>query len=272
MIVTFLKKSWAFILKDLRNESSYKFAFVAQFAGILFTTLSFFFLSKLVSGTHSAHLAPYGGDYFSFVLIGIAFGSYLQVSLRSFSSCIRNAQVFGTLESLLVTQTNAPTIIIASTFYSFLLASYRIFIYLALGLLFLGFKLDGPNILGAFLFLCLTILCFSSFGIVAAGFIMVLKKGDPLSWAFTSLSWLLGGVYFPTTILPDWLRSVSYLLPITHSLEGMRLSLLQGIGMKGLLPNLIPLFVFVIVLMPMSLVIFKYALKKAKINGSLIQY
>jgi hypothetical protein len=35
---------------------------------------------------------------------------------------------------------------------------------------------------------------------------------------------------------------------------------------------LIPLFVFVIVLMPMSLVIFKYALKKAKINGSLIQY
>ena len=34
---------------------------------------------------------------------------------------------------------------------------------------------------------------------------MILKKGDPVGWLFTSLSALLGGLYFPISVLPEWL-------------------------------------------------------------------
>ncbi len=267
-----LRKPWAFLLKDFINETSYKFSFIIQFLGIFFTVLVFFFLSKLFGNAVSPLLKPYGGDYFSFVLIGIAFANYLQVSLRSFSSCIRDAQILGTLEALLVTQTSIPTIIFSSSLYSFVLASLRVIVFLLIGVLALGLNIGDANFMGAILILLLTIFSFSSLGIISASFIMVLKRGDPLSWIFTSMSWLLGGVYYPITVLPDWVQKFSYLLPITYSLEGMRMALLKGYTLRALLPSIIPLLIFTIIMLPISIWVFKYAVKRAKIDGSLIKY
>ena len=101
---------------------------------------------------------------------------------------------------------------------------------------------------------------------------MVLKKGDPFSWIFANLSWLLSGVYYPVSILPDWLQKVSYLIPVTHSLEGMRLALLKGYPLRDLLPSILPLLVFTVIMLPFSIWVFKYAVRIAKINGSLTQY
>jgi ABC-2 type transport system permease protein len=101
---------------------------------------------------------------------------------------------------------------------------------------------------------------------------MVIKKGDPVTWIFTSLSWLLGGVIYPITILPDWLQKFSYLLPITHSLEGMRLALLKGLSTNDLLPHILALTLFSVVLLPISVGLFGYGVKRAKIEGSLTHY
>lgn len=270
--ILFLNKPLAFVYKDFINETSYKFAFIIQILGIFFSALVFFFLSKLLGDSVSPYLKPYGGDYFSFVLIGIAFANYLQVSLSSFSSCIRNAQMLGTLEALLVTQTEIPTIILSSSIYSFVLTSFRVIIFLLFGILVLGLDIGEANFFGGILVLLLTILSFSSIGIISASFIMVLKKGDPINWIFTNLSWLLGGVYYPISVLPDWVQKFSYLLPITYSLEGMRMALLKGYTIRALLPNIIPLLIFTAVMLPVSMWVFKYAVKKAKIDGSLIKY
>ena len=101
---------------------------------------------------------------------------------------------------------------------------------------------------------------------------MVIKKGNPLNWIFVNLSLLIGGVYYPVAVLPDWLEKISYLLPITYSLEGMRMALLQGSTLISLLPTIIPLVIFSTLMLPLSLGLFKYAVNRAKIEGSLIQY
>jgi len=271
-MLTFAKKALAFISKDFVHATTYKFAFITQWLGIFFSALVFFFLSKLFGSAVLPYLKPYGGDYFSFVLIGIAFGSYLQVSLNSFSACIREAQVLGTLEALLVTQTGIPTIVISSSLYSFVVTSLRVLVYLLLGAIFFGLKIGNANYLGGLLVLLLTIVSFSSMGIISASFIMVLKRGDPLSWIFSSLSWLLGGVFYPVAVLPDWLQKISFLLPITYSLEGMRLALLKGYSVTQLMDCIIPLVIFLIIVLPASLWLFNYAVRRAKIDGSLIQY
>lgn len=271
-MISALRKPFAFIYKDFINAANYKFAFIAQWFGIFFASLSFFFLSKLFGSAVLPYLKPYGGDYFSFVLIGIAFASYLQVSLQSFSRCIREAQVLGTLEALLVTQTEITTIIFSSSLYSFLITSVRVFVYLLSGALFFGLKIGDANFIGALVVLILTIVSFSSLGIISASFIMVLKKGEPVTWLFSNLSWLLGGVFYPIAVLPDWLQKVSYLLPITYSLEGMRLALLKGYTLTELIPSIMPLLIFAIIMLPISLWMFKLAVKRAKMDGSLVQY
>ncbi len=267
-----MRKPFVFVKKDFIAASSYKLAFIMQFLNIVLSVAVFFFMSKLFGTSMIPHLKPYGGDYFSFVLIGVAFSDYLGIALGSMSGTIRNGQVMGTLEALLVTQTEIPTIVISSSLYSFIWTSIRVIVYLLVGVLAFNMKIHLANLGSALLILLLTIVAFSSMGIISASFIMVLKRGDPITWVFTNLSWLLGGLYYPVSVLPDWLQKLSYLLPLTYALEGMRLALLKGAPISELLPHISALVVFAAIMLPISVLCFKYAVKKAKRDGSLTQY
>ena len=267
-----VKKPLAFFLRDIINESSYKFAFITHFTGIVFSVFSLYFLSRLIGDAAIPYLKKYGGDYFSFLLIGVALAGYMQAALSSFSGSIRDAQTMGTLEAMLITQTAIPTIILSSSLYNFFITSIRILIYLVFGALAFGLDMGDANLPGALLILGLTVICFSSIGILSASFIMVLKKGDPFNWIFTSASWLLGGIYYPIAVLPEWVQNLSYLLPITHSLEGMRMALLQGYSTSNLFSSIFPLMIFTIIMLPLSIWVFKYSVRIAKLNGSLTQY
>ena len=271
-VVSFIEKSLAFLWRDFINETSYKFAFFLQLVGILVSMITYFFLSKLLGDIGVSYLKPYGGNYFSFILIGVAFFSYLRISIDGISKSIREGQMLGTLEALLVTQTGIPTIIISSSLYSFIFASFKVAVYLLLGVFVFGVNMGNANFAGALLILFLTIISFSSFGILSASFVMVLKRGDPISSLFTSVSGILGGLYYPVSVLPGWLQKLSYLLPVTYSLEGMRLALLQGYSLRELMPNIVALLLFSIIMLPLSIFIFGYAVKRAKIDGTLTQY
>lgn len=271
-MLIFIRKLLAFIKRDFLIEISYKFSFFLQFGGILLALISFYFLSMLIGGENIKHLQPYGGNYFSFVIIGIAFSNYLSGALLKLSRHMRNEQVTGTLEALLSTQTGIHTIIFSASFYNFLFTSIRVFLYLFLGILLFSVNIGDANYFGGLLILILTILAFSGLGIISTSFIIVFKRGDPISWIFTTVSWLFGGVYYPISILPVWLQKLSYLLPITYSLEGMRMALLRGYSLRELSPQIFALLIFSLIIIPLSLSIFKYSIKKAKIMGTLSQY
>jgi ABC-2 type transport system permease protein len=234
--------------------------------------LTFYFLDKLFGSAVIPYLEPYGGDYFSFVLIGIAFSSYLGVGLGTFSGSIRSEQMMGTLEAMLTTPTKISTILIASSLWNYISASINVVIYLLIGAILFGVNMSNANIFAALIILILTIISFSSIGIISACFIMIFKRGDPISGVFGSVSGLLGGVIYPITVLPGWLQNFSYLLPITYSLRSMRHALLQGYATEALAPDIIALVVFSVVMLPISILIFTYAVKKAKMDGSLTQY
>ena len=135
-----------------------------------------------------------------------------------------------------------------------------------------GVNMGNANLFAAMIILILTVICFSSLGIISASFIMIFKRGDPVNWVFGSVSALLGGVLYPITVLPGWLQIFSYLLPITYSLRGMRLALLQGYSLAALGLDILALLVFSVVLLPLGILCFRYAVKKAKMEGSLTQY
>lgn len=240
--------------------------------GMFFSVVTFYFLSKLFEGNISPYLAPYGGSYFAFVIIGIAFSSYLQVSLQSMSNKIRESQMTGTLEALLLTNTSIPMIIFSSSIYSFLWTSLRVLILLLFGILIFGMNIEHANYPLAALILFLTITSTLGLGIISAGFIMVFKKGNPLNLIFGSLSVLLGGVFYPITVLPEWMQKCAYIIPITHSLEGMRQTLLNGAGFRVVTPNLLALTAFSVAILPISFWCFNLAVKKAETDGTLTHY
>ena len=236
--IPFLRTARAFLVRDWRSEASYRLAFLFQWLGILFTVGVFYFVAQLLGEAAAPYLEPYGGNYFAFVLIGIAFQRYFGVGLNGFARSLRRAQTTGTLEAMLTTPTRLSTIIISSSLWSYGVTTVEVLAFLLAGTGFVGAGLGAANLLAAVLILILTILSFSSLGILAASFIMVLKRGDPITWVIGSLSALLGGVYYPITVLPDWLQWISNLLPITYALRAIRLALLSGASMSELLPDI----------------------------------
>ena len=267
--MTVAKKAWAFIARDLRIEASYRMNFLMQGLGILFTVVTFHFLARLVDTGNVAALGRFGGGYFSFVLIGIALSNYLSVATRAYADRLREAQVTGTLEAMLMTPTPVGQIIAFSAIYDFLFASIRVVLYLLVGAALFGLDTSRANWGAAAVFLALAVVTFSSLGILSASFILVFKRGDPLTMIYGVLSFLFGGVYYPVDLLPEWLRSLSMLLPLTWALDGMRMSLMRGATLHETADRVWVLLLFSVVLWPVSLWVFTRAVKKAKRDGSL---
>jgi ABC-2 type transport system permease protein len=265
-------KLYAFLKRDFLDAISYKFYFISSVLEIFFSSATFFFISKLISGSEPASLSPYGGDYFSFVIIGVAFSGILGVFQRGLQEIIRKAQLTGTLEALLVTRTNISTILVGSSLFSFIFALFKTLFQLGLAISIFDMHLGDVNWLGTSIIFILTSVCFVSIGVLSASFILVYKLGNPFGWVFGNITNVLGGVFFPIAVLPSWIKWISYLLPITYSLEGFRQSLLSSASLSQILPNIIALLVFSVTLLPLSFYIFRAALLKAKRDGSLTHY
>jgi ABC-2 type transport system permease protein len=267
-----LTKVWAFVTRDFKLQVSYRLAFLLQSFGILFTVASFYFVALLFGEAAAPHLQEYGGDYFAFVLVGIAFVRYQGVAMSTFAATIRRGQMMGTLEAMLVTPTRLSTVLVSSSLWNFTFTSLQVLVYLLLGAFLFGADLGQTNLVAAMVIQVLTILAFSGIGILSASFTMVFKRGDPINFLFGSFSTLLGGVLYPVTVLPGWLQPVSYLIPLTYSLRAMRRAILTGDSLSALSPDVLALCLFAAVLLPMSFLAFRYAVKRAKIEGSLTQY
>ena len=98
-----------------------------------------------------------------------------------------------------------------------------------LAIVFFGFNIGqlGLAIIAFFFNLILTSW---SIGLISSG--MVLKKGlgaEALAWSLTFVLLPLCCVYYPVSILPDWLQPIALALPPTHVFEGLRSLVLDGV-------------------------------------------
>lgn len=267
-----LPKLSAFLWRDFLEEISYPLAFLWRLGTILFRLVTFFFLARLVEGAALPQLAPYGGHYFPFVMLGLALAGFQAVALTAISNNVIFGMYTGTLEAMLVTPTSMSTIVFSSMVYQFCSALVEILVYLACGFWLFGVALGQADLPATMLLLALTLLAHLPIGILAAAFILIFKRGEPITTILGSVSSLLGGVYFPLAILPDWVQTISRFLPFTYALEGLRQAVLKGQGISQLGHQILILAAFVVVLLPLSLAAFAWAVRQAKRLGTLSQF
>jgi len=99
-----------------------------------------------------------------------------------------------------------------------------------------------------------------------------MKRGDVIGWALRVSSLVLSGVYYPTGVLPEWLRLVGQALPLTHALEVLRRSLLLGEGLAQLWGELLILVIVTLVILPLGTLACNVAIRMARTDGSLSHY
>jgi ABC-2 type transport system permease protein len=267
-----LRKVLACFERDLTIARSYRGAFIYELAETLFGVATYYYLSRFVQSAELSRALPTGGDYFAFALVGVAFYDYMTVSFDLFEDSLQQARQNGTLEALLVTETSLATQLAGSCIYPFALLAMRTLVYILWGVLLFDFPIAEANWGGALLVLAVSIASFAALGVLSAAHLLLFKKGTPVRWAFLGVSGLVSGMIYPVSVLPDWLQTVARFIPVTWSLEAMRGALLEGAPLAALWPALQILLLFAVILLPLALGAFSWALRRTRITGTLTHF
>jgi ABC-2 type transport system permease protein len=105
------------------------------------------------------------------------------------------------------------------------------------------------TILGGTIFLCI--------GLLIANYASSYETATPLTTAVGMPMMFLGNIFFPTETLPNFLRQIGQVLPITFLADGMRQSYLYAFDFSKISSDLLWLFVWLVIMLTLTIKIFK---------------
>jgi ABC-2 type transport system permease protein len=100
---------------------------------------------------------------------------------------------------------------------------------------------------------------------------VLLRNGmgaESLAWTLMFVLMPLTCIYYPVSVLPDWLQAVAWALPPTYVFEGMRALIMDHVFRADLM---IEAFALNVVYFAAAVVAFLALLKSSRRVGSLLQ-
>ena len=263
---------WAFLRRNALIDTSYRVQLLLTVCSIVASVATFYFVAHLVDRSALPAGDAYGRDYFAFVLVGLACAQYSSVAVYGLAGALRQEQVQGTLEAMLAQPVRPIHLALGLPAWELCWALGQVGLYLGVGALLFHCDLSRANWAGALGIFCASAVVFCALGMLSAACVLLFKRGNPIQWALNTAFVLLGGVYFPVTLLPEPLRLAARALPITHILHGLRRALLEGASLDALWPSLGVILLFGVCLLPLGLWAMAQALRQARRQGSLVAY
>jgi ABC-2 type transport system permease protein len=260
---------FGFFLKDWRIHKSYRMSFLIRISHIFFTLASFFFIGELMHPHRPLALHEYGGEYFPFVLIGLAYSRYLGLCLSGLGAMLREEQLQGTLDYILTSAVGFRGLSLGILFFEFVWISAEFFLYLLLGVLVFGLDLSRMNLLSLFLVLASSLASLFGLGVLSASFVLLFKEVDLVDWVLGGAMRLFGGVWFPVAVLPYSLAFAAKINPFTYALEGMRKAVLMGSSADELGSIFLALGLFALIVWPVAVFSFSWTIRRLKMTGAL---
>jgi ABC-2 type transport system permease protein len=271
-LVAEARKVPAFLRRDLLTMLSYRAAFVGDLLAIAVQAVMFGFVAELVD---PSALPTYNGvqaGYFEFVMIGVVIATVSGLLLQKVSMAIRQEQMMGTLEALLVTPTSPTTVQAGSVAFDLLFVPIRMTALLLAVALTLGLDFHASGIAPSLVLL----MCFVPFvwglGLVAAASIVTFRRGGGVVGIAMGVLGLASGAFFPLTLLPAWIQRLADANPVAIVMEGTRDALIGGSGWDGVGSVLIVLVPLSVAALLAGMAAFRAALAREHRNGTLGLY
>jgi ABC-type polysaccharide/polyol phosphate export permease len=218
----------AFLRRDFLIAASYRLSFVSEFTSVVVGVVMFALVGRMVD---LRVLPSYGGvhpTYMEYVATGLVLGAFIQVGVRRVTEAIEQEQTRGTLESLLITPTTGPTILVGCVAYDLVYVPLRTLIALLVIAVGFGLRYQASGLPAAALFLLFFIPFVWGIGMISAAMQLTFRKGAGLFIAFITLFTVGSGAYVPVTLLPGPAAAFAPYNPVGVASQGMRDSLLTG--------------------------------------------
>ena len=250
---------------------SYRIQTVNRLIGLLVSVVPLYFVAEALQPTMASVIQGEGGQYFGFVLIGLVGYSFLSVAVSALPRAIQMGVRTGTLEALFATPARLPSLLAGMVGYDFSWTALRVLLTVSFAVV-LGARVAPEGLVQSLFIVALIVAAHIPFGVMAAAGVIAFRTAGPFPRAIITLSTLLGGVYYPTHVIPSWLEGVAGLIPLTYGLRALRMSLLEGASMASVAGDVLILSAFTVVLLLVSAGVFFLAFRYARRSGTLVQY
>jgi ABC-2 type transport system permease protein len=254
--------------RDALLYLTYRAQLITQFLSPLFTLTVFYYISHLL---HPGAFEHSPGGYFGFVIIGLVIIQVLTISLGVMPAAVRQELVSGTIERFLVSAHGPVNGILGTMIFPLINACFSGVIMLILATLVFGLPLATTAFL-ALPVAILGVMAFMPFALGIVSLVMAFKQAASLTQFLVAGVAIVGGLYFPVSLLPGWIRWMSEVQPFTPATDLLR-HLLVGTPLTH--PALVELFklvAFAAVLFPIGLLLLRASVRYGQRTGTVAEY
>ncbi len=240
---------------------------LAFFIWSLANTLSIVYIAKGVNAT--------GGSIdvnraTTTLLIGAVIWSYLGIVFEFMTETVAWERWEGTIEYTFMAPLRRSVHLFGVGVFAVIYGVFRSAVLFTVVAFFFGLHMPDANFVAAIAVLTVASASFIGVGTMTSVLPLISpEKGAQLGFVAQGTLLVISGVYYPVSVLPQWMQWLSTISPATYALRGIRRALLDGAGLGAVWQDIWPLLIIGTVAMPLGLWVFRRGEVYAKRHGKL---
>jgi ABC-2 type transport system permease protein len=204
------------------------------------------------------------------LLIGAVIWAYLGIIFEFLTETVAWERWEGTIEYTFMAPLSRPMYLLGTGVFAVIYGTVRAMLLFGVVALFFDLQMPDANFASALVLLGIASISFTGIGMMTAVLPLISpEKGAQLGFVAQGMLLVVSGVYYPTSVLPEWMQWVSVISPATYALDGIREAILEGDGVTAMGDEIWPLLVIGAVAVPLGLAIFRAGERHAKQHGKL---
>ena len=237
---------------------------VAFFLWTCANTLTIVFISKGVTGISAAQQ----NELATKLLIGGVIWAYLGIIFEILTETVSWERWEGTIEYTFMAPLSRPVHLFGMGLFAVAYGVVRASLLFAVIATFFSLHIPDANFAAALLLLAIASVSFIGIGMMTAVLPLISpEKGTQLGFIAQGMMLVVSGVYYPVSVLPEWMQWLARISPATYALRGIRASILEGAPASW--DDVWPLLVIGAVSVPLGLFTFRTGERYAKQHGKL---
>ncbi len=204
------------------------------------------------------------------LLVGAVVWAYLGIIFEILTETVAWERWEGTIEYTFMAPLSRPIHLFGMGAFAIAYGVIRAVLLFGVVALFFNLELAGANFVAALIVLLVASISFIGIGMMTAVLPLISpEKGTQLGFVAQGLLLVVSGVYYPVSVLPEWMQWLSVISPATYALEGIRAAIIDGAGVTDMWQYIWPLIIIGIVSIPLGLEVFRRGERYAKKHGKL---
>jgi ABC-2 type transport system permease protein len=205
------------------------------------------------------------------LLIGAVVWAYLGILFEFLMETVAWERWEGTIEYTFMAPLSRAMHLAGQGIFAIMYGLLRaIFLFSVCAFLFFDLSMPNAQYFPAFVVLVVASVSFIGIGMMMSVLPLISpEKGTQLGFVAQGTLLVVSGVYYPVTVLPEWMQWIAKISPATYALDGIREAILEGQGLTAMWDEIWPLIVIGVVSIPLGLWVFSRGEQYAKKHGKL---